>query len=125
MPVTYSGDLSFRVELDGINEVVADTVRKLIERGFETHTAPDGTPWAPRKGSETNPLLDRSGALKSGFSVTVADGFIIVSNPVSYFDAVQYGSVKQPARPMVPVNELPEPWQRAIDAAVSEFLDKG
>jgi phage gpG-like protein len=106
----------------GIRQTIADKVAELIDRGFQTHSAPDGTPWAPPAHQYGDRPLEDTDALRKGFEVSATEDSIVVRNNVPYADYIQHGTTKMPARPMVPEDELPASWKAEIDAAVAAFL---
>lgn len=105
-----------------IDQVVADTIWDLIQKGFESKIDPWGRPWAPDKNPLASDTLDKTGRLRAGFSVSVEDNWIVIINSVDYAVFIQSGTYKMPARKMVPDNgeELPPLWAAAIEAALMD-----
>lgn len=79
----------------------AEMLRGVLERGFETSTAPDGTPWAPnaqstidKKRGSAKPNVDTS-RLKRGTQVrAVGTNSIQIGSNVPYAGPVQFGSTR-------------------------------
>ncbi len=109
-------------------KAMASEATDLVAEGFRASSAPSGEPWKPlarararnrRKGDRGKPLVD-TGRLRA--SVTTRprvseDGFVITADPV-YAATHQYGRGAIPARPFLPLPNLPPAWaERLADAA--------
>jgi phage gpG-like protein len=73
---------ALRVEL-------ASRTRDEIDRSFTERRSPSGSAWKPTKLGGTP--LDKSGALRGGFSVSVTTAGVSVSNHVAYANVHQQG----------------------------------
>lgn len=105
--------------------VLANEALELIDEGFSTGKAPDGSAWAPLKHRSGQPLRD-TGRLQRGWFVVQATGTgFTVGNATAYAAHHQYGAPEAgiPARPMVPTGKLPPAWNNALDEAAREFLE--
>ena len=76
---------AFREEL---SKKLAEEALRQVDAGFREARDPYGKPWAPTK--QPNPILQRSGAFRSDWSIAgyTKDGFRIIS-------AVEYGGYHQ------------------------------
>jgi phage gpG-like protein len=124
--------LSDQAVTDVVKAVAAEA-QDLVAEGFRRSTAPGGVPWRPlararkrnaRRGDRGKPLLD-TGRLRA--SVTTrprieGDSFSITANPV-YAATHQYGFGAIPARPFLPIPELPPSWRRAFILAADEAIE--
>lgn len=109
-----------------IDAVAAEAI-SLVALGFETGTAPDGSPWAPLKSRDGQPLRD-TGRLMNSVATERAvkktkTGFRIGTN-VSYAGFHQEGTRTAPARPFLPGESLSPAWEQAFDEAAREALDR-
>ena len=121
--------------LEGLSKELGETVEHLIKRGFETATAPDGTPWAPRKlaaGRHRPPHLplDYSGAMKSSFHVESNRTRLKVTNEAVSARGYPYAEVQNygnragtlAARPMVPGDDLGT-WEEPLRETALAFFN--
>ncbi len=117
---------------NAIKAIAADAV-DLVAEGFRSSKTPDGTPWRPlakarrrnkKKGDRGKPLMD-TGRLRASVTTSPAitgDGFVISSNLV-YAATHQIGRGGIPARPFLPVPELPAEWLRRFEVIAREEVD--
>jgi phage virion morphogenesis protein len=126
-------------------QVLAAEARELVDEGFATSTAPDGSSWDPLKQRAGQPLRD-TGRLQRSYTSSVTNrGFSIGTN-TRYAVTHQEGrtivpvrakmlrwsvggktftakKVEIPARPMVPDGELGPKWTRAFKDAAREVIN--
>ena len=89
----------------------------LVQEGFDTSTAPDGTKWAPLKYRVGQPLR-KTGRLGNSFSARVTGETATVGTNTSY------AKYHQASRPMLPEDGEPPPrWKKAIQEAVEEAVE--
>ncbi len=109
-----------------VDAVAAEAV-SLVAIGFETSTAPDGSPWAPLKARDGRPLRDTGRLMSSVTSARAVKktprGFRLGTN-VAYAGYHQEGTRTAPARPFLPGASLPPAWEQAFDEAAREALEK-
>jgi phage gpG-like protein len=129
----------------GLSRVLMAEALELVDEGFATSTAPDGSPWAPLKLRAGQPLRDTRRLQGSFTGVFSARGFRIGTN-VMYAPTHQEGrtirprraqmlrwrvggrsfaakEVTIPARPMLPTgSKLPPRWKTAFDEAAIEYM---
>ncbi|MBI2392815.1 MAG: phage virion morphogenesis protein [Deltaproteobacteria bacterium] len=74
-----------------MRSALAQQTREEIDRSFRERRSPDGTAWPPLKSNVGAPLI-RSGALRSGFDVSVTAKGVSVTNAVSYASVHQRGA---------------------------------
>lgn len=117
---------------DAVKAMAAEA-SDLVAEGFRQSTAPSGSPWRPlakararnrRRGDVGKPLMD-TGRLRA--SVTAAprisgDGFVITADPI-YAATHQYGRGPIPARPFLPVPDLPASWAVRLRDVAFEAID--
>lgn len=118
---------------NAVAAITADAV-DLVAEGFKQSRAPDGAPWRPlararrrnkKKGDRGKPLMD-TGRLRASVTTATsitADGFTIGSNLV-YAATHQYGRGPIPARPFLPVPELPAAWLRRFEEIAREEVGR-
>ncbi len=130
-----------------MGQVMAETARDLVDEGFATSRAPDGTAWADLKLRDGQPLRDTARLQRSFTYIPNGDGFEIGSE-VEYAATHQFGAtikpvhakrlawktrdgrkffaqkVVVPARPMLPSSPIPELWKQALDDAVIDLIDE-
>lgn len=113
-------------------KAMAAEATDLVAEGFRSSTSPAGAPWRPlarararnrRKGDRGKPLVD-TGRLRA--SVTTRpqvseDGFVITADPV-YAATHQYGRGAIPARPFLPLPNLPPAWAARLEDAAREAM---
>lgn len=113
-------------------KAMAAEATDLVAEGFRASSAPSGEPWKPlarararnrRKGDRGEPLVD-TGRLRA--SVTTRprvseDGFVITADPV-YAATHQYGRGAIPARPFLPLPDLPPAWRERLAEAAREAM---
>jgi phage gpG-like protein len=130
---------------DGRRRVIkacAEEGRLLVEQGFEAGRAPSGAPWAPvRRGGQ--PLRD-TGRLLASLTPKVSSGGFVIETAVAYADVHQRGAtisskkkgrslgtpkagwfgvrVTIPARPFLPEDSLPGPWEVRLGEAASDAI---
>ena len=120
----------------GVRDVVkamAAEATDLVAEGFRAGTAPDGTPWRPlarararnrKRGDRGKPLMD-TGRLRASVTTRpslTADGFVISADPI-YAATHQYGRGPIPARPYLPLPDLPTSWAVRLSDAAHEAID--
>jgi phage gpG-like protein len=110
--------------VEDLCQELAEETLVLIQHGFDTATAPNGTPWAPRRGKRTNPILVDTGRLESSFVIAGVNknGFGITSD-TEYGGFHQHGTVNLPARKMVPaVGETLGTWAEPIQKIARQWF---
>jgi phage gpG-like protein len=117
-----------------VHRRLGEAARTLLALEFEAGTDPYGTPWAPLKAREGQPLLD-TGRLRNSFAPRGAarrvsateSGFFITSN-VAYAVFHQDGTAKMPKRQIVPEGDLPANWEREfaaeLEASIAELFGR-
>lgn len=133
-----------RLPAEGLERILracAEEGRLLVEQGFEAGKAPSGAPWAPvRRGGQ--PLRDTGRLLASLTPQVTGSGFVIETT-VAYADVHQRGAtisskkgrsmgtpkagwfgvrVTIPARPFLPEDSLPGPWEVRLGEAASDAI---
>lgn len=130
-------------------KALADEARDLVDEGFASGTAPDGTPW-----KALHPTLSRSGQplrdtrhLQGSFTTRVTNAGFVIGTNVRYAVTHQEGrtitpkrapalrwkvrggkwfsaqKVTIPARPMVPEGELGPKWTNAFTEAARDLIN--
>lgn len=100
-------------------------LENLIDERFQDRAAPGGTPWAPRKPpTGTWPILEKTGRMRRSFKVMATSAQLKVLNSTEYLKFHQTGTSRMVARPVLPNGELPPDWERRIDAAMSDAIDR-
>ncbi len=125
--------LSDQAVTDVVKAIAAEA-QDLVAEGFRRSAAPSGVPrWRrlararkrnARRGDRGKPLID-TGRLRA--SVTTrprieGDSFSITADPV-YAATHQYGFGAIPARPFLPIPQLPPSWRRAFILAADEAIE--
>ncbi len=140
-------DVTSRIVTSGdMSKVLAETARDLLDEGFAESKDPDGKPWAPLTVRDGQPLRDTRRLQTSFTYETSPSGFQVGTN-VEYAETHQFGatirpkrakslrflgaggrpvfagSVRIPARPMLPLAVTPNsPWGRALREAADDLL---
>lgn len=114
--------------LEDLAEQLGHKVEELIERTFQTATAPDGKPWAPRKlaaGRKTPPHfpLRKSYEMHDSFHVETNRAGVRVTNPVPYTGFQNDGTRYITARPMVPDNGDLGTWEEPLRDVAQAFFN--
>lgn len=113
-------------------KAMASEATDLVADGFRSSTSPGGVAWRPlarararnrRRGDRGKPLVD-TGRLRA--SVTTRpqvseDGFVITADPI-YAATHQYGRGAIPARPFLPLPDLPAAWRERLADAAREAM---
>ena len=113
-------------------KAMAAEATDLVAEGFRVSVSPSGARWRPlaqararnrRKGDRGKPLVD-TGRLRA--SVTTRprvgeDGFAITADPI-YAATHQYGRGAIPARPFLPLPDLPAAWRERLADAAREAM---
>ena len=100
-------------------------LENLIDERFEERAAPGGTPWAPRKPpTGTWPILEKTGRMRRSFKVVATSAQLKVLNDTEYLKFHQTGTSRMVARPVLPNGEMSPEWERRIDAAMSDAIDR-
>jgi hypothetical protein len=113
--------------LEELSEHLGKEVERLIEHGFQSATAPDGTVWAPRKlakGRTSPPHLPlrKSYRMHDSFTVEASAAGVHVTNPVEYTRFQNDGTGYIDARPMVPPEGDLQGWEKPLKEAGLKFL---
>lgn len=95
--------------------IVADTVERLIDDGFEKSRDPERRKWKKRKHRVPWKKLVKTGELRASFTSKAVQRTVLVRVGVQKFFFHQFGTRTIAARPMVPTSALPVPWEREID----------
>lgn len=129
------GDSLRRVGAQGVRvaaKAMAAEAVDLVAEGFRGSKAPDASAWRPlarararnrRKGDRGKPLVD-TGRLRASVTarpVVTADSFTIGTGLV-YAATHQYGRGAIPARPFLPLPNLPPTWARTLEDAAREAI---
>ena len=100
-------------------------IQETRERIEQTKVAPDGTAWAPWAASTRRlrqktggSLLNVTGALSRSFYSIVSFKEAIIRSAVPYFQYLQNGTPRMPARPMLGWS------QKTINTILAEIKDK-
>lgn len=113
-------------------KAMAAEATDLVADGFRVSSAPDGSPWRPlararvrnrRKGDRGKPLVD-TGRLRASVTTrprVTAEGFTITADPI-YAATHQYGRGAIPARPFLPLPDLPREWAARLEEAAREAM---
>jgi phage gpG-like protein len=97
----------------------------LVDERFQDRAAPNGTPWAPRKPPTGSwPILEKTGRMRRSFKVVATAAQVKVLNDTEYLKFHQTGTSKMVARPVLPTGDMPPEWDRRVDAAVSNAIDR-
>lgn len=127
-----------------LSRVLMHEALELVDDGFATSKAPDGTRWKRLKFRNGQPLRDTRRLQSSFTGQSSARGFIIGTN-THYAVTHQEGRVIKakgdgrlrfkaggswhaakevtvPARPMMPTGKLSPLWQKALERAAGEFI---
>jgi len=97
----------------------------LINERFDDRAAPNGVKWAPRKPpTGVWPILEKTGRMRRSFKVIATAAQVKVLNDTDYLQYHQTGTSRMVARPVLPTGKLPPEWDRRIDAAVSNAIDR-
>lgn len=114
--------------LDDVAHEMAEVIPGLIRDGFQGAHDPYGTPWAPRRGRYSWPVLDRSGDMKGSFDVGSNAVGVKVVNPVVYSPFHQGGTRFIDARAMLPQGQdlgtWEQPLREAADVAFARFAKR-
>lgn len=136
-------DPAFRADL---SKVLMHEALELVDEGFATSKAPDGSPWKRLALRNGQPLRDTRRLQSSFTGASSASGFKIGTN-VAYARTHQDGmtikaksakglhftvggrhfnvqSVKIPQRQMVPEGKLSSRWHNALTSAAREYVAK-
>lgn len=111
--------LQKRAVLDRAKKLAAAAVLTEVKLGFRDSRDPYGSAWAPLKGRSGKPLLD-TGALRNSFHSEPTDRGFSIGSSVHYATYHQTGTIRMPARQMLPVNALAPGWSRAIEKSVTK-----
>jgi phage gpG-like protein len=105
---------------------IRDALTNLIDERFDDRAAPTGTPWAPRKPpTGAWPILEKTGRMRKSFKVIATSAQVTVTNATEYLKFHQTGTSRMVARPALPTGpDLPPEWERRIDSAVSNAIDR-
>jgi phage gpG-like protein len=109
-----------------LSEELAEKSLELIHQGFRDEVDPRGVAWAPRRGKQTWPILNETGALEHGFVIAGVNknGFGII-NDTSYGGYHQDGTRFLPKRRMVPgPGEGLERWAEPLQTVARAFIRK-
>ena len=100
-------------------------LENLIDERFEARADPSGSPWAPRKPPTGSwPILERTGKMRRGFKVIATAAQMKVLNDRPYLQYHQTGTSRMVARPVLPNGDMPPEWERRIDSAMSNAIDR-
>lgn len=125
--------------------VLAETARDLVDEGFATGTAPDGTPWKELAMRDGQPLRDTR-RLQGSFTYDTKKDSFSVGTDVEYAAIHQNGgtvtakgkalawkaggkmhfakSVTIVARPMLPGKYMPARWSKAMRDAANDLVEE-
>lgn len=104
---------------------IQSALTNLIDERFDDRAAPTGTPWAARKPpTGTWPILEKTGRMRRSFKVVATAAQVRVLNDTEYLKFHQTGTKHMVARPVLPTGPLPPEWERRIDTAVSNAIDR-
>lgn len=111
--------------LKTVYRVMVEETRSLVTEAFARSAGPSGA-WAPlkraRRRGGSKPLLD-TGRLRASITYQVtADGYV-VSAPVVYAAAQNFGQGPLPARPFLPSTPLSGEWARRLEEAARDTMD--
>jgi hypothetical protein len=92
---------------------VAPQLKAEVEKTFATETSPDGAPWAPDKPATyrlgTRSILDRSGAMRGGITITATGSKTRIDVAASYY------RYQRGRRDPIPTKgKLPPSWSSAL-----------
>jgi phage gpG-like protein len=107
--------------LERLSGRMAERTLDLIDEGYQHRRSPYGTPWAPTK--QPNPILEKTGAFRSGWSVKRADsrGFTVGSD-VDYGSFHQSGTARMVARKTVPDERGLGLWEAPLDQQAVDMV---
>ena len=115
-----------KLEKEGVRAIKKASVletKKLISQGFRFHRDPYGKPWAPQAREYGNRLMDRTGKMRKGFSVSQGRNkstLVVIKNRQPYTKYHQTGTRSMPARKMVPDEKMPNRWKYHIARAAKK-----
>lgn len=106
-----------------LSRQLAEKALDLIDNGFRAKRNPYGDRWTKTK--QPNPILERTGQLRSSFRIIAAtpDGFLIRSDS-PYGGFHQFGTGRLPVRAMVPTQAggMSASWERVLDGVFVRFV---
>lgn len=117
-----------RIQRDAATEI-KHRVAELIDAGIAAARDPYGTPY-PQPKDGHSPPMQRSGDLRSGYSVEVvsvgAGLSLRISNVEAYARWLQQGTASMKARLQVPTaaRGLPTAWRRAFEEAYRNAVER-
>lgn len=108
--------------LEVISKNLAEQTVELVRQGFEHESDPYGNDWAPLKYRDGRILQD-SGRMRDTWhwEDVSARGYTVAPG-VDYAVYHQDGTRTIPARPMVPDQDLPDDWKRALSDIATRIL---
>jgi len=135
--------LALGEDLSPALSAVGRVLKARIQEGFQSGTDPYGLPWAPLKFRSGQPLLDR-GHLMASVDYQVERDSVEIGTNRAYAPVHQFGAtieargralrffvegrpvfvkrVTVPARPMFPLEGLPEDWETDALEAIGEVV---
>lgn len=112
------------------SRAASEKIAEVIQDQFDAGVDPYGEPWAPLAPStlerKQGPgILDETGAMRESIDVSPMSGAgVKVTIGEDYARFHQEGTSRMPARKILPEEELPDTWARAIEDAVDEAFEK-
>jgi hypothetical protein len=118
-------DLESNEFLEEMSERLGETVKGLIDEGFQSNITPYGETWAPRRSGGSWPLLEKSGEMRASFHIETNAAGVKATNPVEYASYQNYGTRYISARAMLPDGSkgLGE-WEEPLRASARETFNQ-
>lgn len=107
-----------------VSEAAAKAVERVLEKQYTEGKGPDGQGWKAKADGQPS-LLQESGRMRAGTqAVAGVKGITVrIPKPGGFH---QGGTVKMPARPLVPSGDaLPPAWEKPIADAIREAITSG